>query len=101
MLSVPLHDSFGVGKDAHRSRNPLLYMQRLRGRDKRREENEVSAGYTKSDLLIAEERIAALEKLLHDAIDVLRHANKYFPLTSAQIVLVRYRKLYPKGRRTK
>ena len=44
---------------------------------------------------------AALEKLLHDAIDVLRHANKYFPLTSAQIVLVRYRKLYPKGRRTK
>ena len=81
-----------------------------------REENEVSettekqrAAWMESDgehlnarcvkMLLRD--YAALEKLLHDAIDVLRHANKYFPLTSAQIVLVRYRKLYPKGRRTK
>ena len=66
------------------------------------EENEVSPSPMMRDTRTPEQkRIAALEKLLHDAIDVLRHANKYFPLTSAQIVLVRYRKLYPKGRRTK
>ena len=56
-----------------------------------------------ADALIAtlNTNYAAVEKLLHDVIDVLRHANKCFPLTSAQIVLARYLKLYPKGRRTK
>ena len=69
---------------------------------KGRQENEVNPSPMMRDTRTPEQkRIAALEKLLHDAIDVLRHANKYFPLTSAQIVLVRYRKLYPKGRRTK
>ena len=57
--------------------------------------------YADDGQAVAYEDYADVEKLLHDAIDVLRHANKCFPLTSAQIVLARYLKLYPKGRRTK